>query len=159
MTIKQIEAEILQHANESEKSFGKVAYLLKKGFDEWALQELSKQGHPNFKMMYMPFLMNISLEGNTNQDIAKRGKVSKQAMSKVVQELEALGLITTIAHKLDKRSLMIQLTTKGKKLVYMSITKIRILTTEYKQAVGAANFKIMIVSMQKIIAWHDSKIK
>lgn len=157
MTIKQIETELRIQALESHKNWGKICYYVKKEFDDWATDELAKQGYPNFKMMYMPFLMNINVDGNTNKEIANKGRVSKQAMSKVVKELETLGLIKVDNNQADKRSAIIFLTNKGKKMVYTAKKHVQALTNEYKEIMGIENYNIMLEGLIKIIAYHADK--
>lgn len=156
MTKKEIDDALRAMVNESAKSWGRMSYQAKKAFDEWAMKELAQQGYPDFKMAYMPLLMNIGVDGNTNKDIAVKSKVTKQAMSKVVKELQDLGLIQVSQHSIDKRSVMIFLTDKGKKMVYTAKIHVKALTNEYKKIIGEKNYEIMIDSLSKIIAYHDN---
>jgi len=156
MTKKEIDEALRIMVNESSRSWGRISYQAKRAFDEWALKELAQQGYPDFKMAYMPLLMNIGVDGNTNNEIAAKSRVTKQAMSKVVKELEDLELIKVSAHSTDKRSVMIFLTDKGKKMVYAAKTQVKVLTNEYKKIIGKKNYEIMIDSLSKIIAYHDS---
>jgi DNA-binding MarR family transcriptional regulator len=156
MKMEQIELELQKYATEREHSWGRINYVIRKVFDDWAMNELMKLGHSDFKMMYMPFLMNISLEGNTNKEIAKKGRVTKQAMSKVVKELEAMGLIEVFDGEEDKRSVKIYLTNKGKKMVHAAKKHVAELSEQYKKIIGNKNYDIMIDGMLKIIAFHDN---
>jgi DNA-binding MarR family transcriptional regulator len=156
MTKKEIDDALRAMVNESTRSWGRMSYQVKKAFDEWAMKELAQQGYPDFKMAYMPLLMNIGVDGNTNKDIAAKSKVTKQAMSKVVKELQDLGLIEVSQHSIDKRSVMIFLTDKGKKMVYTAKIHVKALTNEYKKIIGEKNYEIMIDSLAKIIAYHDN---
>ncbi len=156
MTKKEIDDALRIMVNESSRSWGRMSYQAKRVFDEWAMKELAQQGYPNFKMAYMPLLMNIGLNGNTNKEIAAKSRVTKQAMSKVVKELEDLGLIKVSQHSTDKRSVMIFFTDKGKKMVYTAKLQVKALTDEYKKIIGEKNYEIMIDSLSKIIAYHDN---
>ena len=143
----------------SPRSFGKVTNQLRRTFDEWALNELARQGYPNFKMAYMPFLMNIGLEGNTNKEIAAKCKVSKQAMSKVVKELVEMNLIKVETHETDKRSATIYLTTKGKQMMFTAKTEVLTLTQQYRKIIGDKNYEVMIDAMLAIIDYHENSHK
>src|SRR5690349_23805618 len=96
-------------------SWGKIVTYLKRQFDQWATQKLSEQGYNDFKMAYMPVLMNIKPEGTNNNELAKLARVSKQAMSKVARELQDLGYIKTKSDANDKRITIFMLTERGKK--------------------------------------------
>lgn len=159
MTKKDIDNALREMVSESSRSWGRMSYQAKRVFDEWAMKELAQQGYPDFKMAYMPLLMNIGVDGNTNKEIAAKSRVTKQAMSKVVKELEELGLIKVSAHSTDKRSVMIFLTDKGKKMVYTAKIHVKTLTSEYKKIIGDINYEIMIDSLSKIINYHDNILK
>jgi DNA-binding MarR family transcriptional regulator len=63
----------------------------------------------------MALLMDIGLEGTTNSQLAKKAKVTKQTMNKVVKNLKESGYISSSKNLADGRSEMLQLTNKGKK--------------------------------------------
>ena len=77
-----------------ECGWGKVLSHLRKQFEQWAIERLARKGYKDFKMTYMPVIMNIDLNGTNNNDLAQRAQVTKQAMSKVVKELQNSGYIT-----------------------------------------------------------------
>lgn len=131
--------------------------MWKRFFDDWAHDELAAHGYDYFRMGYMPFIMNISEEGSTNNEIAAKAKVTKQAMSKVTKELMEHGLIRSEKHEEDGRSTIIYLTPKGKKLIVDTKRCVSALGEEYKEIVGDKNFQIMLDSMHKIVEYHESK--
>ncbi len=61
-------------ADNPDYSWGRTIILMRKYFEEWAVRELSKGIFSDFKLAYMPFLMNVSPEGSTNNEIAQRAK-------------------------------------------------------------------------------------
>lgn len=155
MTKEEIDLALIEMSKDSAKSWGRVSYQAKRAFDDWALKALAKQGYPDFKMAYMPLLMNIGIDGNTNKEIAEKSRVTKQAMSKVVKELQELGLIDVYPNKNDKRCVNIFLSAKGKKMVYTAKVHVRELTTQYKKFIGKENYDIMIDGLSKIIEYHN----
>jgi DNA-binding MarR family transcriptional regulator len=104
-------------AESEPKNIGKLINMWKRFFDDWAHEELNNHGYDYFKMSYMPFIMNISEQGSTNNEIAIKAKVTKQAMSKVVKELLAFDLIKIQKHETDARAALIFLTQNGKDLI------------------------------------------
>lgn len=140
-------------------SWGKILTYLKRQFDEWATNRLCNEGYKTFKMVYMPVLMNIKLEGTNNNDLAKLARVTKQAMSKVAKELQELGYIKTKTDPKDKRSTIFMLTDKGKKLVIEARLAVEGLTNEYRELLGQKEFDNLVVMLEKIIAYTDNKLK
>lgn len=138
-------------------SWGKIVTHLKRQFDAWATDQLVRNGYKNFKIAYMPVLMNIGPDGRNNNDLAKHARVSKQAMSKVIQDLLQSGYIKTKADEQDKRSMVLHLTDKGKKLVVETRLCVKSLMDEYRQEVGDKEFEQALSVLVKILDYNDRK--
>jgi DNA-binding MarR family transcriptional regulator len=151
-----LDEEILKFHNP--RNVGRLLRIWRRYFDDWANKKLDESGYGFFKMAYMPFIMNISPEGSTNNEIAVKARVSKQAMSKVVKQLVEHGLIRTEEHGQDARASIIFLTIKGKEFV-IEVKKrcLMELDIEYRTIVGEKNYEIMLDSMLKIVEYHDQK--
>ena len=142
-----------------ERSWAKILSQLKRQFDNWACSQFNAIGYTDFKMGYMPLLMNILPQGITNNELAKNARVSKQAMSKVVKELLALQLISTETDEQDKRSAIIMLTDKGKEFVIMVRKKVAEIEVRYEEAIGKTEFEHLKDNLLKIIAVNDELMK
>ena len=140
------------------QSWGKLLSICKKQFEEWSINRLCSHGYDNFKIAYMPVLMNIKLEGTSNNELAKVARVTKQAMSKVVKELTDMGYIKSKVSPEDKRNSIISLTDKGKKLVIEARYAVRDLMNEYREVFGKKEFDLMLQLMQKMIEYNDQKL-
>ena len=139
-------------------SWGKIVTYLKRQFDQWATEKLTEQGYNDFKMAYMPVLMNIKLEGTNNNDLAKVARVSKQAMSKVAKELLDLGYIKTKTDAKDKRITIFMLTERGKKLVVEARLCVKDLMDEYRDNIGKSEFDNAIQTLLAVIEYTDKKL-
>ena len=139
-------------------SWGKIVNYLKRQFDQWAIEKLSEQGYNDFKMAYMPVLMNIKLEGTNNNDLAKDARVSKQAMSKVAKELQDLGYIKTKSDAKDKRITIFMLTERGKKFVVEARLCVKDLMDEYRANIGKTEFDNAVQTLLNIIEYTDKKL-
>ena len=151
---KTLEKELLKLCENNKQNFGRILSHLKRSFDEWALAHLSKEGYPEVKMAYMPFLMNIEIEGTTNNELSQKLRVSKQAMSKTLKELEKLNLIEAKPNPTDARSSIILLTQYGMKMVIHTRKKLDNLTKDYIAVIGKKKFYDMIDSLNTIIDIH-----
>ncbi|MFZ6011193.1 MAG: MarR family winged helix-turn-helix transcriptional regulator [Bacteroidota bacterium] len=139
-------------------SWGKLVHYLKRQFDQWVMEELLAHGRSDFKLAYLPFIMNIEPEGTNNNDLAKRARVTKQAMSKVAKELQELGYIQSKTDPKDKRSSIFLLTERGKQFVVDGRLCVKDLMEEYRSVVGKAKFDAMIQTMLAIIEYNDKKL-
>jgi len=151
---KLLEKELAKLCENNKQNFGRILSHLKRSFDEWALSHLSKEGYPEVKMAYMPFLMNIEIDGITNNILAQKLCISKQAMSKTLKELENLNLIEAIPNPTDARSSIILLTSYGMKMVIHTRKKLDNLTKDYIAVIGKKKFFDMIDSLNTIIDIH-----
>ncbi len=139
------------------RSWGKIVNHLKREFDIWAQREYKIKGYSDFKMAHVPVLMNIDVGGTTNNELAKRIKVTKQAMSKVIRELQAMGYIKATVADGDKRSMTLNLTERGKKLVLNSRQRMIGLHQEYQKLLGEEKFNQLLDQLILIIKYHESK--
>jgi DNA-binding MarR family transcriptional regulator len=140
------------------QSWGKLVSILKRQSDDWVTEALITNGYPDFKLAHMPFIMNIANEGTNNNDLAKRARVTKQAMSKVSKELQKLGYIQTKVDPKDKRSSIFLLTDKGKKFIIEARLCVKSLMDEYRKAIGKNKFDTMLQTMVEVIQYNDKKL-
>lgn len=138
--------------------WGKVIAHLRKQFEQWATGRLAQKGYKGFKMVYMPVIMNIDLEGTNNNDLAKRAQVTKQAMSKVVKELQQMGYITSKTDPNDKRSTIFMLTAKGKNFIQGARDSVAELMEEYRGVLGKKNFDETLHNLLALIQYNNKKL-
>lgn len=98
-------------------SLARLINLFKKDIDLRITQKLQERGYQRFKLGDMVLLVNIDPHGTINNDLARKARISKQAMSKVVKNLEAANYIGTRKHESDNRASIIFLTEKGKEFM------------------------------------------
>lgn len=158
MNPTELDKKLKESHDSKERSWTKLISIMKRQMDSWATAELAKHGYEDFKLGHMPFLMNISPEGITNTELARKARVSKQAMSKVVNELFDLGYIETVEHDTDKRSSLIRLTAKGKKLVITARQAVCGVEADYERLFGKLRFEAMKDMMIRIIAYNEEHL-
>lgn len=78
---------------------------------------LAELGYHDFKIGHIMVMMNLKEEGTTAAEIAKKVRVSKQAMSKLIQELIEKGFLQSVKHPSDQRASLIQNTAQGAKFI------------------------------------------
>src|SRR5258706_10179550 len=113
--------------------WGKILSHLKKQMDHWAIEQITKNGFKDFKISYMPVIMNIDMNGTRNNELANCSKMTKQAMSKIVKELQKKGYISAKTDTTDKRGVIFSLTTRGKDFIMIARKCIEGLMNEYRK--------------------------
>lgn len=129
-------------------------YMLKLLTNKAASAKLDKMTPGDFNMTFMPYFMNIGVNGISNHDLVDKIMVTKQGVSKTVKELERLGLVYTGKSETDARSIMIFLTEEGKVLSKAVTEMAEYMTEEYKKLVGAKKYEQFIDTLIKITEWH-----
>lgn len=152
-----LDKEFKEALERKQKSYGRLVQMQKRIMDEWAMERFVENGYENFKLSYMPFLMNIGEHGITNKALASKASVTKQAMSKVIRELEEQGLVTSKPNKNDARSIHIELTEKGKMLVIRATSEMCGKREEYENLVGKKRFQEAIDTMYTILQYEMEK--
>ena len=158
MNPSELDKQLLASQQYKERSWVKLISVIKRQLDAWATVEVARQGYNDFKLGHMPLLMNISPGGITNTELAKKARVTKQAMSKVVNELLELGYIETIVHDSDKRSSVISLTVKGKQLVITARKCMLRLEAEYEQQFGKQQFEKAKDMLLKVMHYNEEHL-
>jgi len=138
--------------------WGKILHHLRKQFDLWATERLAHKGYKGFKMTYMPVIMNIDPSGTSNNDLALRAKVTKQAMSKVIKELQKSGYISSKTDPNDKRSTIFKLTPRGEGLIEGAKESVSDLMDEYRKLIGKKNYDILLMQLVNIVEHMDKKL-
>lgn len=134
-----------------ERAFGRLFWRMKRYCDIQIEPKLHALGYTDFKLSYMQFLGNVTEEGVTNNELAKRASVTKQAMSKVVNLLEREGYIYTKKNETDSRSSIICLSERGKALFLDLQTCMLDLKTRLSTVVGEERWEQMIDTMVLLV--------
>ena len=111
----------------------------------------AEHGFPEMKMMYFGFLANLKPDGSTSKDLADCLKVSKQAISKMTQEIEQLGFIEFHPHATDGRASVIRLTEKGVLMLRTGLKVSEQIKAELAEKVGKKALDSMIDTLKILV--------
>lgn len=126
--------------------------IVKKDFDNRLIEKLQQAGYKDFKIGDMVLIVNISQEGTINNELAKKARITKQAMSKVVKNLEATGYIYTRKHETDNRATVIFLSDKGKQLVIDTAAVVQEVQGYYTSIIGEKDAEVLRDILFKLTA-------
>lgn len=145
----------MEHPNDTDRVLFRLIYMLKRLSDKWVSNNLSKITSSGFNPTYLPYFMNIGVEGISNHELVNKIKVTKQGVSKTVKELENMGLVHAVKSETDARSIMIYLTEDGRSLFNLIKSSAFDLHKEYRNLVGNKNFETTVNTLMKIIDFHE----
>lgn len=147
----------MDQQNDHERLIFQWLYMLKRQTDKMATAKLGDLVPGDFNNTYLPYFMNIGLEGISNHDLVHKIMVTKQGVSKTVKELERLGLVYTGKSETDARSIMIYLTGKGIDL-HRAVCKMADQSTaEYVKLIGAKKYEQFIDTLIKLSDYHENE--
>ncbi|MFT4033078.1 MAG: helix-turn-helix domain-containing protein [Siphonobacter sp.] len=89
-------------------------------------EHLVAAGYESYRLGHMILMVHIELDGSTINELAARVGITKQAVSKIVKELQEQGYVETEKHPDDARSVLVKITNKGARftLEWKQCTKI-----------------------------------
>jgi len=140
---------------ETQKVAPKLVYLLKRLLDEWMGKKLCRIDQPGFNSAHLPLFMSIGKTGISNNELAAKMNVTKQGASKIVKELEAINMVTSVKSPDDARVVMLHFTPEGEAFYHNLKNQVMELETQYKKVVGTKNYETAIEVMLKLVQFHE----
>lgn len=107
--------------------------------DEEAIARVARsKGAPRLRRSHTSLLPHIDLEGTRVSDLAERLGVTKQAVSQLVDDLEAMGVLRREVDAADARAKRVLFTDKGRATLLEGLGVHRALEAELTERVGTA---------------------
>lgn len=97
-------------------------------------------------------LPHISFDGTPVGELARKVGVTKQAISKLVTELEREGTVELVPHPDDGRAKLVRFTPAGAKAIMHGLSILSDIETELARAVGATKLRAMHDTLAAIVA-------
>ena len=121
MLDKRAKAKLEALIPKRRRNLARHIYILHRYFNEWACKRWLKDGWGIIRPEHLRLLSIVGSDEVNNNELAKRARVSKQAMSKMVTELEKRGFINVQPDLNDSRAKIISVSKKGVEfLVYLT---------------------------------------
>ena len=126
----------------------KAARLL----DEEAVRRVSsREGAPQLRRSHTALLPHIALAGTRISELADRLGVSKQAVSELVDDLEAAGVVKRSPDPADARAKRVTFTPRGLDGLLRGLEVLRDFERELSHTVGATNLKQLQITLLRIL--------
>jgi len=120
---------------------------LRRKLDAQIEAELHYRGYEQFKSSYLPIFLLLHNQGQTTVQIAEACGVTKQASSKLVLEMHALGWLKTQINKADRRSSII---------LSLDVRKcLSKLTDNYKSLMGKTKYEQLVELLDIMWVLHE----
>ena len=115
----------------------------------------SKLDLPQFKEVHLEMFSYVDPDGTTITEIAKRKGVTKQSISKTVQELVDMGFLETREHPQDSRSKLVSFKLTEGSAMRQGFAALAKIDTAIAQLIGARKYESLLDTMQTVIGALD----
>jgi DNA-binding MarR family transcriptional regulator len=119
---------------------------------------LANLGYHNFKIGHIMVLMNLDPEGSKTVALAKKAKVSKQAMSKLIKELTAEGYLIAREHPHDHRASLLFSTEKGKLFIAALKESRETVDANFSEIIGQDRLGLLKEILTEIVDQYDGQL-
>ena len=117
---------------------------------------LRARGHET-EPAHFKVIVNLRTSGSRLTELAARAGMSKQAMGKLVDELEAVGYVTRISDPDDGRARLVCFSKSGFQLLRDSLKITEEIWQEYEEILGLSRLKKLRSSMDVMSSELDAR--
>ena len=156
MLSKSVKKKLMANKLSKEDSFGRQINFLYRYLVVWNDESWTTTGSQAMGPSHIHLLFTIGMDGVSNSEMARRAKVSKQAMSKLVQDMLKHELIVIDPNEHDSRCNIISLTDKGAGVLMNIWETNKALTAEFEKRLGKAKAKRLLALMAELVESLDT---
>jgi len=133
-----------------------LARLLREFRDDLAAPR-AEAGYGDIREPHLQIFGNIRMGGIRLTELANRAQLSLAATSELVNDLAKMGYLTRRADPADGRAKLIDLTERGRDLMFAAGFRVADIEERWSKLVGAKNFAHMTRTMQRLLDELDPK--
>lgn len=113
MLDKRSKEKLEAYTASKKRNVARHIYILHRYFNEWADKKWKEDGWDDIRPEHLRLISIIGTEEVNNNELAKRARVTKQAMSKMVTVLEKHGVLNVQPDPVDSRAKIISISKEG----------------------------------------------
>lgn len=112
---------------------------------------------PKLKKLHLDLISYIDPDGTTITEIARRKGVTKQSISKTVQELLDMGFLESRQNPQDSRSKLISFNLNKDSAMLQGFAELARIDNAITEAIGAEQYQVILEGMQKVMQTIESE--
>ena len=125
-------------------------------FQEEIVAAVQEAGYADIRPADTRALRNLDEEGTRITELARRARVTKQAMSQLVQDLEARGYVERHPDPLDGRAKRVRLTEAGRGVRAAAAEGHQQIREAWMNAIGETGFRTLHHRLTELLDRHDA---
>lgn len=129
---------------------GRLIYIIFRYVHEWASIRWKEDGWENLQPDHMRLISIVGADSVNNNELAKRARVSKQAMSKMVNQLEKFGFIDVQPDPKDSRAKVISVSNQGAEFLQYFNSCGKLLAKDFASIIGEEKTKQLIPILSEL---------
>ncbi len=107
---------------------------------------------PSLRAAHTSLLPHIDLEGTRISELSRRVGISKQAVSQLVDDLEAYGTCVRVPDPKDGRAKLVRFSAAGQRQLLDGLALLRELEAELAREIGQRRMKELNSTLQSLLA-------
>ncbi len=131
---------------------GRMLLKLERKFTRQVLDKLAQDGLDDITLRHFVVIPYIDEGGIRAVEIARQVGISKQAVSKLVDELLQKGYVSLKADPDDGRASLVYMNAKGNDFLRRAIEHTKQVESSWQEVVGEKEFKVMKQAMKSLLA-------
>jgi len=129
---------------------GRLIYIIYRYVHEWASVRWKADGWENLQPDHLRLISIVGTDSVNNNELAKRARVSKQAMSKMVMQLEKFGFIDVNPDPKDSRAKVISVNNQGADFLQYFNSCGMVLVDDFAEIIGEKKTKQLIPLLSEL---------
>ena len=133
------------------RNLGKLLHIGWRQYSSFVEAKMASLGYGGFRTTMMAVLANLDAEGNTIVELAERVRHTKQAMGKLVRDIEKAGYVHLVTHPADKRAQLVRLTHRGVDLMEDACNHLNLVRQEFTRSLSDEEIDTMLSLMLRLV--------
>jgi DNA-binding MarR family transcriptional regulator len=118
-------------------------------FEERVMALMIERGHVQMRRSLINLTRHLDLAGTRITDLARRAAMTNAAMSELIDQCEAIGLVERIADVADKRARIVRFTANGEEWLKDFGRAVAKAQREMAEEVGQQELSVMLAALAR----------
>jgi DNA-binding MarR family transcriptional regulator len=112
-------------------------------FESRVMELMERAGYTETRLSHINLTRHLDLDGTRITELARRAGMTNAAMTELVDQCEAIGLVQRTADPADRRARVVQFTVKGKQWLAAFGTAVKKAERELVKSIGQEAFELL----------------
>lgn len=122
-------------------------------------EHLVQAGYESYRLGHLILLVHVNVDGSTINELAAHIGISKQAVSKIVKELQEQGYVETEKHPDDARSVLVKITNKGARFTLEWKVCTQVIDARFQEILGADRLELLKDLLLDLADYQENKVE